>query len=369
LPGAGPGLIIEMRVAVALSGGVDSSVAAALLKEQGHEVIGLTMRLYDEAPERSGERGCCGLKAIDDARRVAGRLQIPFYALDLRREFERLVIDDFCAEYARGRTPNPCISCNSRLKFHLLWEKARQLGAEKLATGHHARLTSTENGGWQLRKGVDQHKDQSYFLYQLTQAQMARTLLPVGEYTKEVVRAKARMLGLGVADKPESQEVCFVPGDDYVAFLRKRRPELFRSGPVYDTRGNFLGEHSGIAALTIGQRKGLGIALGERRYVVRLDVEHNAVVLGSEAEAYGRDVRASQVAWVAGCAPDRPFRAWAKVRHQSPGGEAWVEPLNDGRVRVVFDEPQWAPTPGQAVVFWQGDVLIGGAVIESGPGE
>ncbi|MEO0079458.1 MAG: tRNA 2-thiouridine(34) synthase MnmA [candidate division WOR-3 bacterium] len=358
-----------MRVVVAMSGGVDSAVAVALLKEQGHEVIGITMRLYDERSEESGARGCCGLGAIDDARRVAARLEIPFYALDLRREFERLVIEEFCSEYARGRTPNPCIRCNEAVKFRLLAEKAMQFGAEALATGHHARLERDGNGTWHLRKGVDQNKDQSYFLYQLTQEQMARILMPVGDYSKEAVREKARNLSLPVAEKPESQEICFVPDGDHVAFLRMRRPELFRPGPVYDTRGRLLGEHQGIAAFTLGQRKGLGIALGERHYVVRLDVERNAVILGTEAEAYGIRVLAARASWVSGKNPDRPFRAWAKVRYQSPGGEALVEPLDACQVRVTFDEPQWAPTPGQAVVFWQGDEVVGGAVIESGPGE
>ncbi len=398
-----------MRVLVAMSGGVDSSVAAALLQEQGYEVVGVTMRLFDEAELSAdcadctdgsdnrkseiddrksalGGRGCCGSSGARDAASVAAKLGFAHYTWDFRKEFEASVVEDFCGEYGRGRTPNPCLRCNEVLKFTELLGRAAQLEAGLVATGHYARIVARDMTGkrglyrasarseglsplsgqaWQLLKGVDATKDQSYFLYALTQDQLSRVLLPVGGHTKTEVRELARKLDLPVAEKPESQDICFVPDNDHEAFLRKRRPELFRPGQVLDTSGNVLGQHEGIAGYTVGQRKGLGLAFGERRYVVRLDSEKNAVVLGTEAEARGRVVEAGDARWVAGKAPVGPFRAEARVRHQGRGGEALVEPNGEGRVRVTFDEPQWAPTPGQAVVFWQGDCTIGGATIGS----
>ena len=394
-----------MRVLVAMSGGVDSSVASALLKEQGYDVVGITMRLYDEEGHTSpksevrspksgdrslafgvsndGLRGCCGFSGSRDAARVAAKLGFPHYTWDFRKEFEASVIEDFCAEYGRGRTPNPCLRCNELVKFTELLARAAQLGAERIATGHYARISrdtgdcprmgtvpktgrQAESGAWQLRRGVDAAKDQSYFLYAMTQEQLSRVLMPVGGYTKTEVRALARKLELPVAEKPESQDICFVPDNDYAAFLRKQRPELFRPGPVLDMAGHVLGQHEGIAGFTVGQRKGLGLAFGERRYVVRLDPEKNAVVLGTEDDTRQRVVDSGDARWVSGSAPVEPFRAHASVRYQSQGGDALVEPLGSGRVRVAFDEPQWAPTPGQAVVFWHDDCVLGGATIESG---
>uniref|UniRef100_A0A7C4CBJ3 tRNA-specific 2-thiouridylase MnmA n=1 Tax=candidate division WOR-3 bacterium TaxID=2052148 RepID=A0A7C4CBJ3_UNCW3 len=352
-----------MKVVAALSGGVDSAVAAALLKEQGFDVIGVTMRLYEDGPERSDGRGCCGSRAVREARRVAALLKIPFYALDFRQRFSEDVIEPFCNEYEQGRTPNPCIRCNEGIKFGALLERARELGAERVATGHYARIAWDDSGGRHLLKGADSEKEQSYFLHVLTQEQLMRTLFPVGDLKKRRVREIARELGLPNADRPESQEICFVPDDDYARFLKARRPGMFRPGPVLDTAGNVLGEHKGIAGFTVGQRKGLGIALGERRYVVRIDAAANAVVLGREDEARARVVVAERVNWIAGRPPLEAFWAVAKVRYQGEGGRALVEPLADGMVCVVFDEPQWAPTPGQAVVFWQGEELLGGGTI------
>jgi len=374
-----------MRVLVAMSGGVDSSVAAALLKEQGYDVVGVTMRLFDDERKGEGGRGCCGFGGARDAARVAATLGFAHYTWDFRREFEASVIEDFCMEYGRGRTPNPCLRCNEVLKFTELLDRAPQLGAELIATGHYARVSGKElprlspeenRGGaqfqspqaastWQLLKGIDERKDQSYFLYAMTQQQLSRVLMPVGGFTKTEVREMARKLELPVAEKPESQDICFVPDNDYEAFLRRRRPDLFRAGPVLDKSGSVLGQHQGIVGFTVGQRKGFGLAFGERRYVIRLDHETNAVILGTEAEARARVVEAGDARWVSGGVPVEPFRAEARVRSQGLGGEALVEPRGEGHVRVRFDEPQWAPTPGQAVVFWQGDAVVGGATIES----
>ena len=353
-----------MRVAVAMSGGVDSSVAAALLKRQGHEVVGVTMRFLDQDPaEAGGGRGCCGMLAVRDAARVAATLGFPHYPLDFRQDFERDIIEDFCSEYARGRTPNPCIRCNEKVKFRVLLGRLQELGAERLATGHYARVTQDGNGSWQLRKGVDERKDQSYFLYTLTQDQMARVLMPVGELTKAEVRNLARSIGLPVADKAESQEICFIPDNDYPGFLRRRRPEMFRPGPVLDSSGNEIGRHDGIAGYTVGQRRGFGIALGERRYVVSIDAERNTVVLGAEEECRSGQGIVEDINWVSGSPPEARFDAVVKIRYQHPGARARVEPLEGRRARVTFDEPQWAITPGQAMVFYNGDVVLGGGTI------
>ncbi len=354
-----------MRVVVAMSGGVDSAVAAGLLKAAGYEVIGVTMRLFDDRRTDVGW-GCCGFSGIEAAKRAAAILGIPFYVFDLRQEFARLVIDDFVAEYRRGRTPNPCIRCNEQIKFQLFRQKAKLLGAEFIATGHHARLQLDQQGRWHLYKGVDLNKDQSYFLYVLTQEQMRFLRLPVGEFTKEMVRQWAREFGLPNAERQESQEICFIPGDDYIGFLRERDPELFQPGPIYDIYGRLLGEHQGIVGFTIGQRRGLGLAFGERRYVVRIDPERNAVIIGPAEAVYQREVEADDVRWPGGRPPADKLRAWAKVRSQGPGSWAEVTVLAPDRVRVVFEKKQWAPTPGQAVVFWGGEEVLGGGTIVSG---
>lgn len=352
-----------MRTVVAMSGGVDSAVAAALLQDQGHEVIGITMHLFD-VPSGPGGRGCCGQEGIDAARRVAGQLGIPHYTADFRAEFRRCVIDDFAEQYALGRTPNPCIRCNDELKFRALVERASALGADTVATGHHARVIRHEDGGWRLGRGRDPVKDQSYFLYRLKQEQLARVAMPVGELTKPEVREKARALGLVVAERVESQEVCFVEDDDYAAFLRARRPEMFRPGPVLDAAGNEVGRHQGIVAFTLGQRRGLGIAFGERRYVVGIDPERNAVVVGGADSARVRAVEAGDVSWTWPAAREAEGAVIARVRSQGQDAEARFIHTGPDGIRVEFAEPQWLPAPGQAVVLWQGPVVLGGGVIE-----
>ena len=347
-----------------MSGGVDSSVAALLLRREGYDLVGLTMCLVEEdtRPARAG-RGCCGVGAVVDARKVASRLGMAHYVLAFREVFEELVVADFVDEYARGRTPNPCIRCNERVKFRVLARRAEELGCSCLATGHHARIDRGPGGEWRLRRGADGRKDQSYFLYTFTQEQLARVLMPVGAHTKDEVRRLAAAAGLEVADRPESQEICFVPGDDYAAFLRDRRPGLFRPGPVLDTGGNVLGEHAGIAGFTVGQRRGLGIAFGERRYVVRLDPERNAVVLGSEQEARGQEALVEDVRWVAGRPPAPEFAALGQLRHRHEAARAVVSLQEGGRCRVRFEQPQWAVAPGQALVLYDGDVVLGGGTI------
>ncbi|MFO7675464.1 MAG: tRNA 2-thiouridine(34) synthase MnmA [bacterium] len=350
-----------MRVAVAMSGGVDSSVAAALLRDEGHEVIGVTMRLTDEDPGPAGARGCCGVRAVDDARRVCARLGIPHYPLDFRDALEREVIEDFRTEYARGRTPNPCIRCNDILKFGHLLGRLAELGAERLATGHYARIVRA-GADLELRRARDRQRDQSYFLYRFTQGQLGRTLLPLSGLTKDEVRGRARELGLAVADKPDSQEICFVPGDDYPAFLRARCPELFRAGPVVDLDGRELGRHQGIANFTVGQRKGLGIPLGERYYVVRLEPATATVVVGPARAARAVTAELEQLSWVSGRPPAGEFEALVRIRNLAEGGRARVR-VEEARALVEFEEPQWAVAPGQAAVCYHGETVLGGGII------
>lgn len=351
-----------MRVVVAMSGGVDSSVAAALLQEQGLDVVGVTMRLLENDQAGRGAGGCCGLGAVRDAARVAARLGIPHYPLDFRQQLEQEVVADFCREYARGRTPNPCIRCNDILKFRLLLGRLEELGAERLATGHYARIARAADG-WRLQRARDPAKDQSYFLYRMTQEQLRQVLMPVGELTKADVRDRARVLGLPVADKPDSQEICFIPGDDYTAFLAERCPAAFTPGPVIDRDGNKVGEHRGIGHFTVGQRRGLGIPFGERRYVVRIDVDSNTVVVGAEDDACSRGADLEDLCWVAGRAPGEDFRALVKVRNVHAGGMATVTPEGGDRAALEFDEPQWAVCPGQAAVFYDDDIVLGGGII------
>jgi tRNA-specific 2-thiouridylase len=357
----------KSKVIVAMSGGVDSSVAAALLLKQGCEVIGVTMQIWDpEQSEVAGEHvGCCSLSAVNDARRVAEKLGIPYYVLNFRSVFEEKVIDYFTAEYLRGRTPNPCIACNRYVKFEALLDKAIALGADFVATGHYARLGfSRRYGRYAIRRANDPHKDQTYVLYNLTQRQIAHTMMPLGDYTKTEVRKLAAEFGLGVADKAESQEICFIADDNYRKFLKERNAGT-SPGPFLDLAGNIIGRHQGIQFYTVGQRRGLGIAAGERLYVIRIDPGRNAVVLGPEEAVYGTELQAKDVNLILFEELKGPVELEAKIRYNARSSPALVTPLGDGALHVRFNEPQRSITPGQAVVFYAGEYLAGGATIES----
>ncbi|MBI4296335.1 MAG: tRNA 2-thiouridine(34) synthase MnmA [Chloroflexi bacterium] len=356
----------KARVVVAMSGGVDSSVAAALLKQDGYEVIGVTMQIWpsDKAePETVRFGGCCGIGAVEDAKRVAYRLGIPHYVMNFREVFAQKVIADFCQEYRRGRTPNPCIRCNQHIKFAALLDRAKELGAYFVATGHYA-IIDTVGGRYVLSKGADLSKDQSYVLYTLTQQQMERTLLPVGGLTKTEVRSIARELDLPVANRPESQEICFVPNDDYGGFLRERGVGTISPGPITDKRGKVLGQHSGIVYYTIGQRRGLGIGTAGPLYVTDIDPVRNVVVVGTKDETYRGELTASELNWITVTRLENPVSLKAKIRYRHPEAEAEIIPIGGEKVRVKFKEPQMAITPGQAVVFYEGNNVVGGGVID-----
>ena len=350
-----------------MSGGVDSSVAAALLVEQGYDVVGVTLRVWpwshtDDAVARFGS--CCGAEATDDAHRVARALGIPHYVLDREDEFSRRVIDRFVDEYREGRTPVPCVACNSELKFGSLLRRAEAWGAVAVATGHYARVSRDDGSRrFQLRRGRDPRKDQSDFLWPLTQEQLAGARFPIGEWTKDEVRAYARCRGLVTADKPESQEICFVPDGNYRAFLRGRNPDVFQPGVIVDREGREVGRHDGLANYTIGQKKGLGLAGGPRRYVVDLDPETQTVTVGAAEELDARRLIARSVNFISWDPPSTPRSVTAKIRHSHVPAPAMVRALDHDAAEVVFETPQRAITPGQSVVWYDGDVVVGGGVI------
>ena len=348
-------------VAVAMSGGVDSSVTAALLVQQGYRVVGLMLRLWTE-PGHEAENRCCTLEATDLARHVARQLGIPFYLLDARQAFRETVVQYFLDDYAAGRTPNPCLLCNRRIRWGLLWEHAQRLGATWLATGHYARLRRDADGRVHLLRGVDERKDQSYFLSRLTQAQLQHTLLPIGGYRKAQIRALAQEMGLPVARRPDSQDLCFLAGGDYRDFLRRHAPHTQRPGLILDTNGRPLGEHRGLAFYTIGQRRGLGVAVGQPLYVVDKDFARNALIVGPREAVFRATLRATAAQWIVPPA-EKAFRAAVQIRATAPAQPATVALQEEGGFRVTFDQPQKGIAPGQAAVVYVGDECLGSGII------
>ena len=350
------------RVIVAMSGGVDSAVAAGLLVQQGYDVVGITMRLWtrDDDAGRANQKRCCGVEDVDDARAAAEVLGIPHYTLNLEEEFGRKVVDYFVGEYARGRTPNPCLACNEHVKFRALLDRCAAFDADYLSTGHYARVRQGEEG-FELHKALDDSKDQSYVLYTLQQAELSRLLFPVGEYAKVDIRQMAFEMGLPLHDKPDSAEICFVPGNDYRAFLAERLPQ--RPGDIIDAEGEVVGEHDGVAGYTIGQRKGLG-AFGGKRFVTAIDPELNVITIGDEADLLATSLVTEAPSWVDGAAPSDEFVAEVKVRYKSPPVPARVRVVGDS-LHIDFSRPQRAVTPGQSAVLYDGDRVIGGATITS----
>ncbi len=370
-----------MKIAVAMSGGVDSSAAAAILREQGHELVGFTMQLWNQrrgiSRDENGEplpSRCCSLDDVYDARRVAEELGFPFYVLNLEKEFERDVVQPFVNSYLHGETPIPCVACNSRLKFASLDKLATSLGCEKVATGHYARVEFDEaTRRHRLLRGRDPQKDQSYFLWELTQDQLSRALFPLGELSKSDARQAARDNQLAVAEKKESQEICFVPDGDYAGFIdrylaaEQQTDRLPRGGDIVTSNGEIIGTHTGIHRYTIGQRRGIGVSQSRPLYVLGIDTTKDQVIVGYDEDLLSEEFTAAGVNWIALDNPTEPVRAEVRVRYRHTAAPATLTPLNDNRVRVEFDEPQRAITPGQATVFYRGDEVVGGGwIVKSG---
>ena len=357
---------MKKKVVVGMSGGVDSSVAAMLLKKQGYDVIGVTMQIWQDEEEavKEANGGCCGLSAVDDARRVADRLEIPYYVMNFKQEFQEKVVDYFVEEYLAGRTPNPCIACNRYVKWESLLKRSMEIGADYIATGHYARIAKLPNGRFAIRNSVTARKDQTYALYNLTQFQLAHTLMPIGEYEKDQVRRIAQEAGLPVAAKPDSQDICFVPDGDYAAFLKKKAGERMPGEGDFVTRdGTVLGKHKGITHYTIGQRKGLGLSMGEPVFVSELRPKTNQVVVGEEPQVFKKELLCDHLNFMGMEDLEEPRRVWAKVRYAHKGQWCRIERQGRDLIRAEFEEPVRAITPGQAVVFYEGEYVLGGGII------
>ena len=350
------------KIVVAMSGGVDSSVASALLKEQGHNVIGMMLRLWSQ-PGKEGENTCCTLESLSLAEQVARQVDIPFHVIDAKQPFRDIVVNYFLESYARGETPNPCLMCNRHIRWGVLRDYALALGADFIASGHYVRLRRKAGGEIQLLRGVDRGKDQAYVLHVLNQIQLRQSLFPIGDYPKSEIRELARQFGLPVAEKADSQDLCFLSGGDYRDFLREYAPQTTQPGQIVTRSGEVLGEHQGLAFYTIGQRKGLGIAASRPLYVLSKDMTTNMLIVGAANELGQRELTVTEINWISGKAPSEPFRAQVKIRYTAQ--EAWAEVMPDGRkqAQVTFDAPQRDITSGQAAVFYDGDVVLGGGKI------
>lgn len=355
----------KKKVVVGMSGGVDSSVAAYLLKEQGYDVIGVTMQIWQDEEQTIQEEngGCCGLSAVDDARRVAADLEIPYYVMNFKKEFKRDVIDYFIEEYRQGRTPNPCIACNRYVKWESLLKRSMDIGADYIATGHYARIIKLDNGRYTLMRSATLAKDQTYALYNLTQEQLSHTLMPVGEYSKDEVREIADKINLQVANKPDSQDICFVPDGDYASFIENSTGEKIQPGNFVDQEGNILGQHKGIIHYTVGQRKGLGLSLGHPVFVLEIRPETNEVVIGDNEDSLSYIVRANRINFMSVEDMEGEKKVFARIRYNHKGAWCTVKKTGEDEILCTFEEPQRAITPGQAVVLYDGDYVFGGGTI------
>lgn len=355
----------KRTVVVGMSGGVDSSVAAYLLKEQGYEVIGVTMQIWqDEERETLEEQGgCCGLSAVDDARRVAWNLDIPYYVMNFKSEFKEKVIDYFIDEYTKGRTPNPCIACNRYVKWESLLKRSMDIGADYIATGHYAQVEKLPNGRYALKRSVTEAKDQTYALYNLTQYQLEHTLMPVGAYHKDEIRRIAEKISLQIANKPDSQEICFIPDHDYAGFIKENSDMELKEGNFINLKGEIIGRHKGITHYTVGQRKGLNLSMGHPVFVVEIRPETNEVVIGENEDIFTKTLRCNRLNWMAIEEPEGEILVTAKIRYSHKGALCTIRRIEDDLVECEFQEPQRAITPGQAVVFYDGDYVAGGGTI------